>query len=149
MVTEGLTLRVKDRKESDLGAEMLRVGGDGAQRLSRSPEQNVVDDLLVLKSNGNDGLRYGEDHMKIRGVEKLGLAVFHWARASNWHFVGRCCCRRGAGGRSDRHDTVRSRSWQRDVFSEGPALLERNLVGESNSCTPQFELHREWGKIRR
>jgi hypothetical protein len=67
---------MEHRKESDLGAEMLRVSGDGAQRLGGSPEQNVVDDLLVLQGNRGNGLRYGEDDMKIRGVEKLGLTVF-------------------------------------------------------------------------
>jgi len=35
------------------------------------PEQNAVDDLLVLKGNSCNGLRYGEDHMKILGVEKF------------------------------------------------------------------------------
>jgi hypothetical protein len=34
-----------------------------------------------LKGNGGDGLRYGEDHMKILGVEKLGSAVF---QAKRW-----------------------------------------------------------------
>jgi hypothetical protein len=29
-----------------------------------------------LKGNGGDGLRQGEDHVKIWGVEKLGLTVF-------------------------------------------------------------------------
>ena len=46
------------------------------QTLTGSPEQNVVDDLLVLKGNSGDGLRYSKDHMKIWGVKKLGLAVF-------------------------------------------------------------------------
>ena len=48
----------------------------GAQRLGGGPEQNIVDGLLVLQGNGGDGLRYGEDHVKILGVEKLGSAVF-------------------------------------------------------------------------
>ena len=36
-------------KESDLGAQMLGVSRDGAQRLSGSPEQNVVDVLFILE----------------------------------------------------------------------------------------------------
>jgi hypothetical protein len=62
--------------QADLGAQVLGVSRDGAQRLSGSPEQNVVDDLLVLQGNRGNGLRYGEDHVKIWGVEKLGLTVF-------------------------------------------------------------------------
>jgi hypothetical protein len=67
---------VKHCKEADLGAQVLGVSRDGAQGLGRSPEQNVIDDLLVLQGNGGDGLRYGEDDMKILSVEKLGSTVF-------------------------------------------------------------------------
>ena len=63
-------------EEPDLGAQVLGVSCDSAQRLGGRSEQNVVDDLLVLKGNGGDGLRQGEDHVKIWGVEKLGLTVF-------------------------------------------------------------------------
>jgi hypothetical protein len=62
---------MKHREESDLSAQMLGVSCDGAQRLAGGPEQNAVDDLLVLKGNSCDGRRYGEDHMKIPGVEKF------------------------------------------------------------------------------
>lgn len=67
---------VKHCEESDLCAQMLGISRDGTQRLAGSPEQNVVDDLLVLQGNGGDGLRYSEDNVKILGVEKLGLTVF-------------------------------------------------------------------------
>jgi hypothetical protein len=62
-------------KESDLGAQMLGVSRDGAQRLSGSPEQNVVDNLLVLQGNDGNGLWYGEDDVKILSVEELGSTV--------------------------------------------------------------------------
>src|ERR1700752_1467604 len=55
---------------------MLGVSRNGTQGLGGSPEQNVVDALLVLQGNGGDGLRYGEDDVKILGVEKFGLTVF-------------------------------------------------------------------------
>jgi hypothetical protein len=48
---------------------MLTVSGDGAQRLTGSPEHNI--DLLVLNGNGSDLLRRGEGRVKIAGVEKL------------------------------------------------------------------------------
>ena len=67
---------VEHCEESDLCAQMLGISRDGAQRLAGSPEQNVVDDLLVLQGNGGKRLRYSEDHMKILGVEKFGLTVF-------------------------------------------------------------------------
>src|SRR6516165_5242428 len=62
-------------KESDLGAQMIGVSRDGAQRLSGSPEQNVVDNLLVLQGNDGNGLWYGEDDVKILSVEELGSTV--------------------------------------------------------------------------
>jgi hypothetical protein len=62
---------------------MLGIRRDGTQRLAGSPEQNVVDDLLVLQGNGGDGLRYGEDNVKILGVEKLGLPSLFGDRATS------------------------------------------------------------------
>ena len=37
--------------EADPRAQMLRVGGDGGQRLGGGPEQEVVDDALVLEGD--------------------------------------------------------------------------------------------------
>ena len=82
MVKKRLAPGMEHREESDLRAQMLGVGRNGAQRLGGSPEQNVVDALLVLQGNGGDGLRYGEDHMKVLGVEKLGSTVFQPLGAS-------------------------------------------------------------------
>jgi hypothetical protein len=67
---------MEHREESDLRAQMLGVSRDSPQRLGGSAEQNIVDGLLVLQGDGGDGLRYGEDHVKILSVEKLGSAVF-------------------------------------------------------------------------
>src|SRR6516164_9286670 len=82
VVGHGRAPGVEHREESDLCAQMLRISRDGAQCLAGSPEQDIVDDLLVLQGNGGDGLRYGEDHMKILGVEKLGSTVFQPLGAS-------------------------------------------------------------------
>ena len=57
MGTESLAPGMEHGEESDLGAQVLGVSCDSAQRLGGRSEQNVVDDLLVLKSNGGDGLR--------------------------------------------------------------------------------------------
>ena len=47
--------------EADARAQMLRVGGDGGQRLGGGPEQQVVDGALVLKCDGAERSRQGED----------------------------------------------------------------------------------------
>ena len=73
---------MEHREESNLCAQMLGVSRNGAQRLGGGSEQNVVDDLLVLQGNGGNRLRKSEHHMKILGVEKLGLPVFQPLGAS-------------------------------------------------------------------
>ena len=57
-------------------AQMLRVGGDGGQRLGGGPEQEVVDGALVLERDGADRSRQGEDDVIIRNRQQLRLAVF-------------------------------------------------------------------------
>ena len=51
--------------EADTGAEMLRVGGDGGERLGGGLEEDGVDGGLVVEGNVGDGGRQGEDHMKV------------------------------------------------------------------------------------
>ena len=52
--------------EADLGAEVLRVGGDPAQRLGRGPEQDGVDRLLVLEGDLGHRSRQREHRMEVR-----------------------------------------------------------------------------------
>ena len=66
---------VEHGQEADLGAEVGRIGGDGAQRLRDGPEQNVVDHGLVLEGDGGDLLRHGEHDMEVWRVEQLRLTV--------------------------------------------------------------------------
>ena len=82
MANKSLAPGMEHREESNLCAQMLGVSRNGAQRLGGGSEQNVVDDLLVLQGNGGNRLRKREDHMKIPGVEKLGLPVFQPLGAS-------------------------------------------------------------------
>ena len=49
MVLQGLAPGVQHRDDADLGAEVTRVGRNGAQRRGRAAEQDVVDDALVLQ----------------------------------------------------------------------------------------------------
>ena len=48
MMDEGLAPGVEDGEEADLGAEVARVGGYRAERVGDGPEQETVDDGLVL-----------------------------------------------------------------------------------------------------
>ena len=64
---------VEHGDETDLGAEMLRVGGDRAQRLGRRAEQDGVDRLLVLEGDLGDRRRQREDDMEVRHRQQLGL----------------------------------------------------------------------------
>ena len=54
VMDEGLAPGMQHRDHADLGAEMLGVSGDGAQRLGRRLEQDVVGDGLVLQGDGGD-----------------------------------------------------------------------------------------------
>ena len=60
--------------DADAGAEVLAVGGDGAQRLGRGPEQEVVDHRLVLVGDGGDLGGQREDHVEVRDRQQVGLA---------------------------------------------------------------------------
>ena len=62
--------------EADARAQMLRVGGDGGQRLRGGPEQEVVDGGLVLERDGADRGRQGEDDVVVGNRQEFGLAVF-------------------------------------------------------------------------
>ncbi len=62
--------------QADARAQMLRVGGDGGQRLGGGPEQEVVDGGLVLERDGADRGRQGEDDVVVGNRQQLGLAVF-------------------------------------------------------------------------
>ena len=65
MKEEILSPSVEHGEEADLGAQMLGIGSDGGQGLGRGSEQNAVDELFVLVSNGRDLFGEGEDDMKI------------------------------------------------------------------------------------
>jgi len=73
MVMQVLAPGVKDRQEADLGAEMLWLGRDQAQRLGCRLEQDGVDDSLVLECDLGDRRGQREDDMEIRRRQKLGL----------------------------------------------------------------------------
>ena len=76
MVDERLAPGVEDGEEADLGAEVARVGGYGAQRLGDSPEQQAVDDGLVLSGDLGDRRGHGEDDVEVLGGKQVRAAPF-------------------------------------------------------------------------
>src|ERR1017187_3488292 len=78
VVEKSLSPCVEYREESDLRPQMLGIGRNGAQCLAGRPEQNVVDDVLILKGNGCDWLRHGDYGLKwsrsgvCRALARLG-----------------------------------------------------------------------------
>ncbi len=73
MVMQVLAPGVEHGDDADLGAEMLWVGTDRAERLGRRPEQDGVDRLLVLERDLGNRRRQREDDVEVRHRQQLGL----------------------------------------------------------------------------
>jgi hypothetical protein len=61
-------------EEADFGAQMAGITGDFEQRFRTGPEQEVVDDLLVLQGQRGELPRKSEDHMDIGGGQEFAAA---------------------------------------------------------------------------
>jgi hypothetical protein len=70
-----LSPTVQHGEETDFGAEMFGVGGNGAQGFRSGPKENVVHHFLVLVSDGGNLFRESKDDMEVLGVEELGLTI--------------------------------------------------------------------------
>ena len=73
MMVQVLAPGVEHGDDADLGAEMLGIGGDGAQRLGGGAEQDGVDRRLVLEGDLGHRRRQGEDDVEVRHRQQLGL----------------------------------------------------------------------------
>src|SRR6516162_7490685 len=62
-------------EKADLGTQVLGIGSDGEQGLGCGSEQDTVELSLVLIGDRCNLFRWGEDHVEVLGVQKLGLAV--------------------------------------------------------------------------
>src|SRR5260370_36472658 len=71
MVMQVLAPGVEHGDETDLGTEMLRIGGDGSERLGCRPEQDGVDPLFILERDLGDRRRQREHNMEIRYRQEL------------------------------------------------------------------------------
>ena len=65
---------MEDGEKADVGAQPARIGGEFRHGARRRRKQDGVDRGLVLKSDGGDGRRHGENDVEIGNVEKLGAA---------------------------------------------------------------------------
>ena len=74
MVGERLPPGVKDGEKADAGAQPARIGGKLRHGARRRRKQDGVDHGLVLKGDGGDGRRHGENDVEIGDIEKLGAA---------------------------------------------------------------------------
>ena len=72
---QGLAPAVQDCDHAGLGAEIFGIGSDGADRLGRGLEEDIVDDRLVLQGDRCERGRHGEDEMEIRDWQKFGAAI--------------------------------------------------------------------------
>src|SRR3954463_5233302 len=61
--------------DADPGAKMLRIGGDGDQRLGGRLEEDVVDHGPVLVGDVGDWGREREKAKEVRGGQEIGLAL--------------------------------------------------------------------------
>jgi len=80
MVKAGSVPTVKYGEKADLGAQMFRIGSDGGQVSGRGSEQNAVDEIFVLVSDGSDLFGDREDDMEIVCRENFGRSFFRPTR---------------------------------------------------------------------
>ena len=71
-----LSPTVKYGEKADLSAQMFGIGSDDGQDLDSGSEQNAVDEIFVLVSDGSDRFGNREDDMKIVRRENFGRSFF-------------------------------------------------------------------------
>src|ERR1700692_1724335 len=65
---------MEHREEADLGSEMLGVEGNLQKRLGAGPEQQVVEELLVLQHQRRELVGKGKDDVEVAACEQFFLA---------------------------------------------------------------------------
>ena len=74
MMHQGLPPGVEHRKEPDLSAQMAGIRRDGPQRLGDRPEEEAIDDGLVLVGDGSDRRGDREDDVEVVDGEQVRSA---------------------------------------------------------------------------
>src|SRR5438067_2480499 len=75
MMLQSLAPGVEHRQKPDPGTQTLGVGGDLPQGFRGGPEENPVDDGLVLIRQGRDLLRDTENDMKVLDRQQFSLPL--------------------------------------------------------------------------
>jgi len=65
---------MEHREETDLGSEMLGVEGNLQKSLGTGPEQQIVEELLVLQQEWRELVGQGKDHVEVVDGEQFFLA---------------------------------------------------------------------------
>jgi hypothetical protein len=71
---QGLTPRVEHAQETNLGTQMLGIGGDFQQRGGTGPEQQIVEDPLIMEDQSSQLVRQGEDHVHVGRRQQFSAA---------------------------------------------------------------------------
>ena len=88
MMDQRLAPGVEDGEEADLGAEMARVGGYRPERVGDGPEEETVDDGLVLGGDLGDRRGHGEDDVEVLDGQQVRPAPFE-PRGAGQRLTGR------------------------------------------------------------
>ena len=73
MMEQVLTPGMQDRKESNLGAEVVWIASYLLQGLRTGAEQEVIEDLLVLQRQRGELVRQSKDNVDIGDGQKFSL----------------------------------------------------------------------------
>jgi hypothetical protein len=65
---------MEHRKETDLGSEMLGVEGNLQKSFGAGPEQQIVEELLVLQQEWTELVRQGKHYVEVADGEQFFLA---------------------------------------------------------------------------
>src|SRR6476661_4105225 len=68
---------VEHGEEADSGAEMLGIGGYGAQGFGSGLEENAIDQFLILIGDGGNRFGHGENDVEVRAIEEFGFALLN------------------------------------------------------------------------
>ena len=74
VMQQGLRPSVQNGKEAESSSEVFRVGSDGAEAFRGCPEEDGVDDTLVLKSHRRNFIGNGKDDVIVGNGKQLGHA---------------------------------------------------------------------------
>ena len=76
MMHERLAPGMEDREEAELGAEVARVGSDRPERVGDGPEEQTVDDGLVLGGDLGDSRGHREDDVEVLDRQQVRAPSF-------------------------------------------------------------------------